>query len=143
MQHFKWTKAHSIFLPEVDAEHRNLIRTAAELYQAVQGGQELIRLQALMRQLADSLEEHFAHEERLMQAAVCDSYAWHRRQHDTLRARAKESVEKLAAGDRAAAAVFVRYMARWFKDHTALTDRLMGAQLRNSERLQSGRSKAL
>jgi hemerythrin len=137
MQHFKWTKAHAIFLPEVDAEHRNLLRMAEDLYQAVHAGQEPAHVQTLMQSLVGSVEEHFAHEERLMEAAQCESYAWHRKQHDTLRKKAAECVAQFEAGDLQAPAGFVKYMARWFRDHTAVTDRLMGAQLRNSERLQT------
>jgi hypothetical protein len=29
----------------------------------------------------------------------------------------------------------VAFTARWFKDHMSLTDRMMGAEVRNSERL--------
>jgi hemerythrin len=135
MQHFKWTKAHATFLPEVDAEHRNLFRMAEELHQAVHAGQETPQVQALMQSLIASIEEHFAHEERLMQAAQCESYEWHRQQHDTLRRKAKLFSEQLAAGDARAPVEFVKFSARWFKDHMSLTDRMMGAQLRNSERL--------
>jgi hemerythrin-like metal-binding protein len=137
MQHFKWTKAHAVFLPEVDAEHRNLFRMAEELYQAVQAGQDTARVRTQMQALMGSVDEHFAHEERLMEAAQCESYAWHRQQHDNLRKKASQFVELFEAGDAKAPAALVKYMARWFKDHTALTDRLMGAQLRNSERLQT------
>jgi hemerythrin len=137
MQHFKWTKAHSIFLPEVDAEHRTLFRMAEELHQAVQGGQDAANVQALMQALVSSIEEHFAHEERLMQAANCESYEWHRQQHDTLRKKAKLFVSQFEAGGARAPAEFVMYMARWFKDHMALTDRMMGAEVRNADRLNA------
>jgi hemerythrin len=135
MQHFKWTKAHAIFLPEVDAEHRNLFRMAEDLHQAVQAGQDKPQVQALMQSLIASVEEHFAHEERLMKSANCESYEWHRHQHDTLRKKAKLFTEEFEAGDERAPVGFVAFTARWFKDHMSLTDRMMGAEVRNSERL--------
>ena len=135
MQHFKWTKAHAIFLPEVDAEHRNLFRMAEELHQAVHTGQPAAEVQVRMQSLIASIEEHFAHEERLMQVANCESYEWHRQQHDTLRKKARTYTAQLEAGDPKAAIGFVKTTARWFKDHMALTDRMMGAEVRNSERL--------
>jgi hemerythrin len=137
MRHFKWTKAHATFLPEVDAEHRNLFRMAEELHHAVQAGQDTVRVRALMQSLMASIEEHFAHEERLMQAANCESYEWHRQQHDTLRKKAKGFFERFETGDVQALDAFVTFMARWFKDHMGLSDRMMGAQLRNSDRLQA------
>jgi hemerythrin len=137
MRHFKWTKAHATFLPEVDAEHRNLFRMAEELHHAVQAGQDTVRVRALMQSLMASIEEHFAHEERLMQAANCESYEWHRQQHDTLRKKAKGFFERFETGDVQALDAFVTFMARWFKDHMGLSDRMMGAQVRNSDRLQA------
>jgi hemerythrin-like metal-binding protein len=83
------------------------------------------------------VEEHFTHEERLMEAAQCESYTWHRQQHDTLRKKAKQFVDEFEAGDLRAPAALVKFTARWFKDHTGLTDRMMASQLRNSERLQT------
>jgi len=137
MQHFKWTKAHAVYLPQVDAEHRNLFQMAEELHQAVRTGSEAARVQELVRPLVTALEEHFAHEERLMRSATCPDYSWHKQQHDTARKRAKEFVEELAAGDLEAAHRFLDFLARWFKDHCSLTDRMMGAHVRNYERLHA------
>jgi hemerythrin len=137
MRHFKWTKAHATFLPEVDAEHRSLFRMTEELYDAVRAGHDAARVQALVLALMASIEEHFVHEERIMQAANCESYEWHRQQHDTLRKKAKGFVDEFNAGDAAAPLGLVNFITRWFKDHMGLSDRMMGAQVRNSVRLQS------
>jgi hemerythrin-like metal-binding protein len=137
MRQFKWTKAHATFLPEVDAEHRSLFRMAEELHEAVRAGQDAVRVRALMQSLIASIEEHFVHEERIMQTANCESYDWHRQQHDTLRRKAKGFFEQFEAGEARAPLGFVNFMARWFRDHMALSDRMMGAQVRNSDRLQA------
>jgi hemerythrin len=137
MQPFKWTKAHSVFLPEVDAEHRNLFRLAQELQQAMEAGAEAPRIQTLIQSLLGSIEEHFAHEERLMKSSGCESFDWHKEQHDTVRKRAKRFAQRFAAGDAAAAAELLECLAHWFKDHIGLTDRMMGSQVRNHGRLEA------
>lgn len=134
MQHFKWTKAHAIFLPQVDAEHRNLFRMAEELHQAVRTGAEAARVQELSRPLFVAIEEHFANEERLMRAAECPDYEWHKLQHDTARKRAKRFADELDGGNAQAAHEFTDFLGRWFKDHMSLTDRMMGAHVRNHDR---------
>lgn len=137
MQHFKWTKAHAVYLPQVDAEHRNLYRMAEELLQAVRTGAETPRVQELVRPFLAALEEHFAHEERLMKLASCPDLAWHKSQHDTARARSKAFAAEIEAGDAQAPGALLDFVSRWFRDHMSLTDRMMGAHVRNYERLHA------
>ena len=87
--------------------------------------------QAAMESLAAVIEEHFAHEERLMKAAACPSYDWHRRQHQTALKQTKALLAAHTAGDAAAPGAYLEYLARWLKDHVSLTDRIMSAQVRN------------
>jgi len=134
MQHLKWTKAHSVFLPQLDAEHRNLFRLAEELHDAVDSGADAATLKAGMQSLVTALDEHFTEEERLMRSAGADSYAWHKRQHDTTRKRGKQFLKQLAKGDAEAPAAFLDFLAPWFRDHIAVSDRMMSAQVRNRDR---------
>jgi hemerythrin-like metal-binding protein len=140
MQPFKWTKAHSVFLPQVDDEHRNLYRLAEELHQAVEAGARAPRIRTAMLALLDAIEEHFAHEERLMKSARCESYEWHKQQHDTARKKGKRFLADYMAGDRDVPENFLAFLAQWLRDHLALTDRMMGAQIRNSGRLTASAS---
>jgi len=135
MQHFKWTKAHAVYLPQVDAEHRNLYRMAEEIQQSVRMGVETTQILDLVRAFVTSVEEHFTHEERMMKAAETLDFEWHKHQHDTARKRVAGFVRDLEAGNSASAQEFLDFLARWFKDHMGLTDRMMGAHVRNYERL--------
>lgn len=137
MQRFKWTKAHAVFVPEVDAEHRNLYRMAEELQQSILGNADETHVQEKLRALIAATEDHFTYEERLMLAANYPSYAWHKQQHDTVRKRAHEFVPLIESGDRQAAHLLLEFLSGWLRDHTGLTDRMMGAYLRNYERHQS------
>jgi hemerythrin len=137
MQHFKWTKAHAVHLPQVDAEHRNLYRMAEELHQAVRTGTEAARVRELIRPFLAAIEEHFAYEERLMKSAACPDMAWHKLQHDTARKRMKAFAGDIEVGNLEAPMEMLEFLARWFKDHVGLTDRMMGAHVRNSERLHA------
>ena len=134
MQQFRWTKAHSVFLPQVDAEHRNLFRLAEDLHHSLEGAARPSRIESDMRVLIDAIEEHFAQEERMMKSAACQSYQWHKQQHDTVRKKAKQFLKEFGRGDKAAPETFLSFLARWFRDHVAVSDRLMGAQVRNRVR---------
>ena len=137
MQHFKWTKAHAVYLPQVDAEHRNLFRMAEEIHQAARAGAETARLSEMVGPLLTAIEEHFAHEERMMKSAAVPDFDWHKMQHDTARKRSGQFAEDIAQGNAEATMEMLEFLSRWFKDHVSLTDRMMGAHVRNYERLHT------
>jgi hemerythrin len=70
----------------------------------------------------------------MMKSAACESFTWHKQQHDAVRKKAKEFLREFARGDQAVPEAFLSYLARWLRDHMAVSDRLMGAQVRNRVR---------
>jgi hemerythrin len=137
MQLFKWSKMHEVFVPEIDAEHRNILRAGSELYKAVMAGAPADHVCTLLRSLLTTAEEHFQHEERLMRDSEFASYEWHKQQHDAVRKRAKEFVRLIDAGEPDARIELLTFLSGWLRDHTAVADRMMGAYIRNWQRRQS------
>jgi len=131
MSLFKWTGAHSVYLPEIDAEHRALFRLGSELNKGVAAGTDPAKLRPVLVNLMESAEAHFKHEERIMRAAHYSAYAWHKKQHDAVRWRAKRLIRRIDAGKPAAAAELAEFLHTWLKTHTRVSDRMMGAYIRN------------
>ena len=134
---FKWTKAHAVFINEIDAQHRNLYRMADELHQAILAGAETYRTLELLQVLIAAAEDHFTYEERLMRSSQYSAYDWHRQQHDTVRKRINQFVPRIESAEAEAAALLLEFLSDWFKEHINLTDRMMAAHLRNYYRLQA------
>src|SRR4051812_5986385 len=99
MSLFKWSKDHSVYLPEIDAEHRSLFLLGAELQKVVLAGGRAEQLKPILAGLVTAAEDHFRHEERLMRLVHYSAFEWHKRQHDTVRKRAKAAMKRLEAGD--------------------------------------------
>jgi hemerythrin len=137
MRPFKWSSKNEIYVPELDAEHRNLFRLADELHVAIEAGAPAERVRTLLDALLAETEEHFQHEEQLMRAAAYSSYEWHKQQHDTLRKRARNFAAQFQAGDQESAGLLLEFLWVWLKEHTAVADRMLGASLRNYQRLAS------
>ena len=131
MSLFKWSNAHSVYLPEIDAEHRTLYRLGDELHKAVLAGADAARLQPILVNLLETAEQHFRHEERLMRAIHYTAFDWHKRQHDAVRKRAKAAVRRVAAGDSAVVGELIEFFGDWMRGHVAVADRMMSARLRN------------
>ena len=134
MRSFRWSEGNEVYLPLIDAEHRALFGLADGLQNAVSAGSAATEVQEHPRRLAAHAEEHFTHEEWLMQSAGYPSYGWHKHQHDTARRRFKLYTPLIESGDQEAADAFWEFLSGWLQDHTGLTDRMMGAYLRNHER---------
>jgi hemerythrin-like metal-binding protein len=131
MSLFKWSSACSVYLPEIDAEHREIFRLGDELHKALLAGTALAQLKPILANLLEAEEQHFRHEERLMRAMHYDALAWHKRQHDTARRKSRELVKRVESGDTAAAGELLQYLSDWLGDHISVPDRMMGAYLRN------------
>ena len=134
MRRFNWGKENEVFLAQIDAEHREIFRIAGGLEHAVAKSAPADELRIQLRRLAGAAEDHLSHEEWLMQSVSYPSYGWHKQQHDTLRRRLKLFIPLIESGDAEATELFLEFLAGWMHDHTSVTDRMMGAFVRNFER---------
>jgi hemerythrin len=135
MSRFQWTRSREVFVEELDAQHRNLYQAADELQRAIPSGTDTPRTVELLRALIAAAEDHFAHEERLMRSSQYSAYAWHKQQHDTVRKRLSQFVPRIESGENEAAALLLEFLSGWLKDHTGVTDRMLGAHLRSYYRV--------
>ena len=134
MRHFRWSEENEVFLTQIDAEHRDLFRIADALQQAIAGHAPAADVNGHLHVLLAHAEEHFSHEEWLMQSVKYGSYAWHKQQHNTARRRLKLLAPLVESGESEAAELFLEFLDGWLQDHICVTDRMMGAYVRNYER---------
>jgi len=125
---FHRSGGYAIFISEIDAEHRKLFRLVEELRTARRTRGEVLRA------IVSDLQDHFAHEERLMRESRYDALAWHKQQRDGARRQARRFIRRIEQGDRKAVAGMLEYLAGWLESHIPVTDRMMAAYLRNFER---------
>ena len=70
-----------------------------------------------------------------MRASRYGSMRWHKQQHDNASRRVGQFVLQIEQGDAEAGLALVDYLTSWLRDHTRLADRMMGAFLRNHQRI--------
>ena len=134
MRNFRWSENNEVFLPQVDAEHRDLFRIADELQQAIAGQAVAADVKRHLDTLVAHAEEHFSHEEWLMQSVKYSSYGWHKQQHNTARRRLQVFAPLVESGESEAAELLLDFLEGWLQDHISVTDRMMAAHVRNYER---------
>ena len=131
MSLFKWSSDYSVYLPEIDAEHRAIYHLAQAFHKALLAGTDAEALKVMATNLLEAEEQHFRHEERLMKAMHYQGTAWHKKQHDAARKKTRELVQRVAEGDTAACVDLLKFLSQWLNDHLSVADRMMGASLRN------------
>lgn len=131
MRSLRWTAEQAIHIPEIDAQHQEMFRIAADLRQALLDGDKTGRVALLCRRLAAEANTHFSHEERLMREAEYPAYAWHERQHRTARSKLGALERDVLQGDWELMFQSLEALACWMRDHVSLADRMAGSYLRN------------
>jgi len=131
MNLFHRSGGYTVFISEIDAEHKALFRLIEELQMARRARHEILR------STVARLREHFAHEERLMRTSRYDALPWHKEQHDGARRRIQLFVKRIEHGDRGASGEMLEYLAAWLGSHVPVADRMMAAYLRNFQRRQA------
>ena len=133
MRSLQWTKDHTAFVPEIDAEHQEMFSLLQELRQAVVGG-ERQRLASRLQSFTAEVNRHFRHEEKLMLAARYQAFAWHQQQHHTGRAKLAALAEFTKREERTSMVEAFEAVVEWLRDHTGVADRMFGSHLRNYRR---------
>lgn len=137
MRLFHWKNSNAVFVRQIDEEHREIFHIAGELQEALDSRAPLFEIQETLHRLVAGVEDHFAHEERLMRLGHYDALVWHKQQHDTARRRMRHLAPLIESGDADAGNTLIAFLSKWLDDHTGLTDRMMGAFLRNQQRAQA------
>jgi len=134
MRSLKWSTSHAVFVTEIDDEHKEIFQTVGELQRALSGENPLAGTRELTAQLVARIQDHFAHEERLMRAARYGSLRWHKQKHDGALKQVGQYVGRIETGDTSAALALVEYLTAWLHEHTRLADLMLGSFLRNHNR---------
>jgi len=140
MRKFEWSRAHAVYIAQIDAEHQALFRLCDDFERAFRSAAPVSELQSILCEIARHTVDHFSHEERQMRATGYSLYAWHRRQHQAARSRMTEAARRLQQGNGDAAAELLEYLSGWLNNHVRLADRMLGAYLRNQQRAQALRA---
>jgi hemerythrin len=131
MAFMEWTDEFSVGIPEIDADHQQLLKLLNDLYEAVEteAGDEV--LDKVLDALLLYVSYHFAHEEGLFLRTKYPGYAKHRQAHLALRNTVTEIHSEFQSGARDALPHQVlEFLKTWLYQHIMVTDRAFGAYLK-------------
>jgi hemerythrin-like metal-binding protein len=120
-----WTKAMSVGVPLLDADHQilvNIINSLAEKAGASRTPRHADQLKGVLDMLMRYVAGHFAREEKVMAACGYPEAATHHTEHEDFIARVTAFSERIRSGDAAASGDLLAYLEGWWQHHILIVD---------------------
>ena len=127
MTYMTWTDKMSVGVPELDEDHKGLIRVINQLKENAEGGEPSeAALRQCLKALTRYAEVHFGREERVMSACLFPGQPHHQEEHQVFVARMKEVAERFEADPKGLASYVAQelfaYLTTWLQHHIMLED---------------------
>jgi hemerythrin-like metal-binding protein len=107
----------------IDQQHAGLFAIVNELHGAMLKGQAKNVAGPLLDKLLKYTEQHFAYEERMMEAAKYPGLAVHRGHHGDLTRQVREFITRYKRGDGALTVELLHFLSDWLTKHIQHEDK--------------------
>src|ERR1043165_9399259 len=97
-QIFPWRKEYSVSIPQIDAQHQQLVALINELHMAMMEGNGKPALAHILAELVRYAENHFTYEETMLQQRGYSGLAGHRLEHKAWIGQVYELRDQFASG---------------------------------------------
>ena len=124
-----WGEEYSVGVKEINGQHSGLFDILNKLHDAMAKGQGQSVAGELLHKLVRYTKEHFAAEERLMEAAKYPGLAKHRMQHEALARQVGELMAKYEKGEVSVNVHLLFFLRDWLKNHIQREDKEYGPWL--------------
>jgi hemerythrin len=131
MSMFEWKQEYSLDHRDIDGQHQKLFAFANELHAAMAQGHGRDALSKTLENLVSYTKQHFASEERLMQANQYPDYLKHKADHDALTAKVVAFQHEFEAGRVGMTVELLQFVKDWLQHHIGETDRKVAMFLRS------------
>ncbi len=120
---YEWPESMSVGVPQLDADHKAIIRLINRLHESLRTGSGAADLGEIFDKLIDYIESHFAREEQVMEACGYPGVKDHRAAHDGF-AEDIRTVRDRWGGDAnlTLALGLLVYLRVWLDHHVLLLD---------------------
>jgi|SRR5579863_1528815 len=118
-----WNDNYSVGVSTIDQQHSGLFAIVNELHTAMMKGQTKSVLGALLDKLVKYTQEHFAYEERMMDAAKYPGFTAHKTHHADLTKQVSEFMARYKRGDGTLNIELLRFLSDWLTKHIQKEDK--------------------
>lgn len=122
MKLLDWKPAYSLGIPEIDFEHRELIREINEAYAHIEADSHPDAIEASLEEIYALIASHFALEERHMRQLGYAGFDSHKDDHEELLDEIRGLMDDYARDSEAGRVRLQERLADWFSVHFSTFD---------------------
>lgn len=122
MKLLDWKPSYSLGIPEVDYEHRELIREINQAYAHIEEQSGPDAIEASLEEIYARIAAHFALEERHMRKLGYAELDAHKEDHEELLDEIRELMDDYARDPEAGRLKLQQRLADWFRVHFSTFD---------------------
>lgn len=119
---FPWRETYSVHIPQIDAQHRQLVGLINELHTAMLQGEGDPALGHIFSELVRYTESHFAFEESLLQQRGFSALEAHRAEHRKLTQEARDLNDRFRSGKLLMTMKVMQFLKEWLANHILTRD---------------------
>lgn len=119
----------TVYVPEMDAQHRRLVDLVNELYSAKLAGKSRQALGRVLDSLVDYTKTHFADEEKLQRDVGFPESDSHKKVHENLMSQVGKFYNEFKAGRQAISDEVMGFLMDWLVNHIQKDDRKYGRHI--------------
>ena len=135
---FEWKTDYELDIPQIDDQHKELVRMINDLYASIKDNTSSDAVDKTLNKLMQYVEVHFATEERAMQDRHYRALDSHIQQHDDLRAKVLDLKKEQLQGREIATFELLNFLTDWLKNHIANCDIAFGQFVHKLDQRYSG-----
>ena len=124
-----WKEVYETGIAALDNEHRKLVEQINRLGEVIRDKRNEEVVGEILAVLLDYTENHFQHEERLLQEYGFPGLAEHQEIHQALRNRVEEMKDQYADGHADLTKELYKFLRSWLLGHIVDVDKNYGAYL--------------
>lgn len=126
---FEWSSEYEIEIPQIDDQHKELVRLINILYESISEGRSGETVHQTLNALLQYVEIHFETEENAMRDRNYPGFEEHLLKHEELRSKVLDLRKEELQGREIATFELLNFLVDWLKTHIAQTDRAFGNYL--------------
>ncbi len=119
----EWSDDFSVQVPEIDAQHKQLVDIINDLGSAMALGQSHSAMKSILGRLGEYAVDHFAFEENLIRQAGYPDLEGHIKVHKSLLKKFGEIAEEFDGGNPMASAQTLAFLQDWLLNHIQKVDK--------------------
>lgn len=126
---FPWKDEYSVKFPDIDMQHKQLIKLINDLHEAMLGGRGKEALTKIIDELIRYTKTHFAYEEGMLQRRSYAGLAAHREEHRKLTQQVIDIQERFHKGSIAITMDVMSFLKNWLANHIMSSDQRYSREL--------------